>query len=184
MAAFTMHMLTALVIGIVAILIGLTGYLPAFFLTTLVTAVAVNYNFFEKLHLRALKKSWIINLIYCLACVLYGMVLFANNYPLLSYVLSLVLVILIILYLKKETDRVFATINHAEPDTLWQLLEYIAIDCEQNELAHRYTIKNYATLDFMALLQKKIAHFQRFNHIRDYELTVVRGQIKINVILA
>jgi len=187
--AYLLSMLVGLIVGMFAFIFTLnTMFL---FLSTLSVIVFMSHqNHFENIYVRLVKKSWLWNTVLVGSLTLYlipfivaelSSIFFTVS--LILYFFSLVIYLGVIFYLNKETAHMVERIKSASPEELLQVLQDLSSEYQQNEIIHSYTIKHYNVLEILPSLSRELDFNKRQRLIRDYECTMTKRQIKINVIL-
>jgi len=143
-----------------------------------------HHNYFENLYVRLGKKSWLLKGALISSTILYVMPFFTSHSPIIIFFgFAVILFLTITAYLKKETARIVEKIKTASPSELLQVLEELASEHRKSDPYRSYTIKHYNTMDIGPPLSRELDFNKRQLLIKDYEITLEKRQIKINVIL-
>lgn len=176
-------MMVSFIISLFALVFSLDGMFV--FLWILFTTIFMAYrNYFEGIYIRLLRKPVLLNIMAALSIILYAVPFLTGSFPIITFPLfALLLFLVMIIHIKKETKAIVERITEAKTGELFDVLKELSAYYQQSEIIHTYTIKHYNVLDLAPPLSKKLEIGKRISRIKDYECILEKRQIKINVIL-
>jgi len=173
----------AIVCGMI-ILISAANPFFAFILTFATITLLTTKNYFEHIYLRLIRKQWLLNLVLTISLLVYFMPFFIEGYSIIFVLfLSSGLIWIIFFQIHKAGKIIIGRLKNATTSDFLFILSELATEHQQSEIMHQYIIKTPFLLEITSPLIKALKLQKMVGAINDYEFTINKQQIKINVIL-
>jgi len=181
--SFLILMVVGFIFGIFAFIFSLDATFVFLWFLSSVMFMA-HQNYFEGLYVRLVKRKRLLNVVTLLSFAFFLSPLFVEGFPVLfPLMLSLLLILGTIVYIKKELSYTIKRIRQATSDDFFIILKDLSSEYEEFDYCSWYIIRNQNVLELAPILSKKLDFQCLRGTIENYECITSKRQIKINVLL-